>query len=444
MKTILKLSLLPAFVLFFAVSSIAQAYLNDPKYGADEESRKNCVMNISLYGGHYDQRNYDMAKPYWQKVLELCPAASKNTYIRGVRMIKTWHSQATTPARRKELVDSLMMLYDMRIEHFGDKGTLLGQKGMDLVSMDSDSYEQAYEYLKESIKLEGDGSSSPVLYTYMVLTKSMYDNNKLTAENVIETYALIADYLDVQVATNPDDGRLIQVKENVDAIFSNANVADCESLQNIFEIRIDNNPNDIDLVKNVHNLLSANRCEQTDFYVKTAKALYALEPTSSRAYELARVNLAKKDFKESEKYYKQAIALEEDAGQKSRFLVEYAGMVFNEFGNPQQARSLAQEAIDLLPNNGHAYILIGNIYADEKSCFSDDFQKKTVYWAAVDKFIKAKQVDSTVASDCNRLIEVYSQYFPAQNDIFFQDLTPNESYTVGCWINERTTIRPRP
>ena len=268
--------------------------------------------------------------------------------------------------------------------------------------------------------------------------------NKLTAENVIETYALIADYLDVQVATNPDDGRLIQVKENVDAIFSNANVADCESLQNIFEIRIDNNPNDIDLVKNVHNLLSANRCEQTDFYVKTAKALYALEPTSSRAYELARVNLAKKDFKESEKYYKQAIALEEDAGQKSRFLVEYAGMVFNEFGNPQQARSLAQEAIDLLPNNGHAYILIGNIYADEKSCFSDDFQKKTVYWAAVDKFIKAKQVDSTVASDCNRLIEVYSQYFPAQNDIFFQDLTPNESYTVGCWINERTTIRPRP
>jgi len=272
----------------------------------------------------------------------------------------------------------------------------------------------------------------------------MYDNNKLSAEDVIETYALIADYLDLQQVSNPDDGRLLQVKENVDAIFSTANVADCESLQKIFEPRVDNNSNDIDLVKKVHNLLSANRCEQTDFYVKTAKALYALEPTSNRAYELARVYVAKRDYQNSEQYYKQAIELEENKEQKSRFLVEYAGVVFNEFGKPQQARSLALEAIENNPNIGHAYILIGNIYANEKNCFSDDFQKKTVYWAAVDKFIKAKQVDPSVASDCDRLIEVYSQYFPAQSDIFFHDLNPNQRYTVGCWINESTTVRARP
>jgi tetratricopeptide (TPR) repeat protein len=431
-------------LLIFNVNAIAQAYLNDPKFGADEETRKECVVALSLYGEDYKQQNYDKAKPNWLKVLEICPGARQNTYVHGVRMIKTWYAEATSPSRKNELLDSLMMIYDMRIEYFDSRGTLLGQKGMDLASMDSDRYEEAYGYLKESIELEGDGSASSVLYTYMVLTKTMYDNNKLSAEDVIETYALIADYLDLQQVSNPDDGRLLQVKENVDAIFSTANVADCESLQKIFEPRVDNNSNDIDLVKKVHNLLSANRCEQTDFYVKTAKALYALEPTSNRAYELARVYVAKRDYQNSEQYYKQAIELEENKEQKSRFLVEYAGVVFNEFGKPQQARSLALEAIENNPNIGHAYILIGNIYANEKNCFSDDFQKKTVYWAAVDKFIKAKQVDPSVASDCDRLIEVYSQYFPAQSDIFFHDLNPNQRYTVGCWINESTTVRARP
>lgn len=444
MKTILKLSMLPMLLLIFNVNAIAQAYLNDPKFGADEETRKECVVALSLYGEDYKQQNYDKAKPNWLKVLEICPGARQNTYVHGVRMIKTWYAEATSPSRKNELLDSLMMIYDMRIEYFDSRGTLLGQKGMDLASMDSDRYEEAYGYLKESIELEGDGSASSVLYTYMVLTKTMYDNNKLSAEDVIETYALIADYLDLQQVSNPDDGRLLQVKENVDAIFSTANVADCESLQKIFEPRVDNNSNDIDLVKKVHNLLSANRCEQTDFYVKTAKALYALEPTSNRAYELARVYVAKRDYQNSEQYYKQAIELEENKEQKSRFLVEYAGVVFNEFGKPQQARSLALEAIEHNPNIGHAYILIGNIYANEKNCFSDDFQKKTVYWAAVDKFIKAKQVDPSVASDCDRLIEVYSQYFPAQSDIFFHDLNPNQRYTVGCWINESTTVRARP
>ncbi|NHB69984.1 tetratricopeptide repeat protein [Perlabentimonas gracilis] len=443
MKTILKLSLLPILVLMFDVSAVAQAYLNDPKFGADEEARKECVVALSLYGEDYKQRNYDKAKPNWLKVLEICPGARQNTYVHGVRMIKTWHADAT-PARKNELLDSLMMIYDMRIEHFDSRGTLLGQKGMDLASMDSDRYEEAFGYLKESIELEGDGSASSVLYTFMVLTKTMYDNNKLSAEDVIETYALIADYLDLQLVSNPDDGRLLQVKENVDAIFSTANVADCESLQKIFEPRIDNNSNDIDLVKKVHTLLSANRCEQTSFYIKTAKALFALEPTSNRAYELARVYVAKRDYQNSEQYYKQAIELEENLEQKSKFLVEYAGVVFNEFGKPQQARSLALEAIENNPNIGHAYILIGNIYANEKNCFSDDFQKKTVYWAAVDKFIKAKQVDPSVANDCDRLIEVYTQYFPAQSDIFFHDLNPNQRYTVGCWINESTTVRARP
>lgn len=445
MKTILKQGLLlAAMLLVFSSGSFAQAYLKDPKYGVDEESRKECAVNLSLYREHYNQKNYAMAKPSWLKVLTICPAASQNAYIHGVRMMKTWIEEEQNLTKKKELIDSLMMVYDMRIEYFDRQGVLLGQKGMDLISLDSERYEEAYKMLKQSIDEEKDGSDSPVIYTFMAVTKTMFDNGKIPAETVIENYAMLADYLDVQIKAKPDDGRLTQIKENVDAMFSSAGVADCNNLSEIFEPRIDNNPNDIDLIKKTHALLSANRCEGSDFYRKVAVKLHANEPSALLAYELSKIFLNMKNFTRAEEYFKNAIELEQDPTRKSVFLVEYGNIVYNEFKNPQKARTLALEALSLNPQMGHAYILIGNIYAGEKSCFGDEFQKKTVYWAAVDKFIKAKQVDPTLAGDCERLIDVYTQYFPAQNDIFFQDLQPNQQYTVGCWINETTTVRARP
>jgi tetratricopeptide (TPR) repeat protein len=445
MKTNLKKGLfLAATFLILSSSSFAQAYLNDPKYGADEESRRECAVNLSLYREHYNQKNYKMAKPSWLKVLNICPAASQNAYIHGVRMMKTWIDEERNPIRKAELTDSLMMVYDMRMEHFNRHGILMGQKGMDLFSIDTERYEEAYEMLKKSIEEEKDGSDSPVIYTYMVVTKTMFDNGKLPAEAVIETYALLADYLDEQIKARPDDDRLISVKENVDALFSSAGVADCNNLTEIFESRIDNNPDDVDLIKKTHSLLSANRCEGTDFYQKTVVKLFDKEPEAMLAYEIAKIFTGSKNYEKAEVYFKHAIELEQDPTRKSVFLVEYAGIIFNEFSNPQKARTLALQALSENPNMGHAYILIGNIYAAEKNCFGDDFQKKTVYWAAVDKFAKAKQVDPTIADDCDRLIDVYKQYFPAQNDIFFQDLQPNQTYTVGCWINETTTVRARP
>lgn len=444
MKRILTLNLLTlSLLLLFAINGIAQAYLKEAKYGVDEEARQQCVVALSLYGENYKQRNYDKAKPDWLKVLNICPAASQNTYIHGARMMKKWIDEEVAPSRKEEMIDSLMMIYDMRIEHFNAKGKLLGQKGMDLMSIDPNRYEEAYGILKESVEISGEKSTGVTLYTFMAVTNTMYENGKLNGEDVINTYARLADYLDIKLAAKPDDSRLLQVKENIDAIFTNAGVADCESLQNIFEPRI-NEEASLGLAKMVSSLLAANSCQTSDFYKKTAEVLYKLEPTAARAYELARIYVNAKDYNKAEELYKDAVEHEEDLVTKSKFLVEYGNMVFNDKGNPQQGRLLALEALKINPNLGHAYILIGHIYAAEKSCFSDDFQKKTVYWAAVDQFAKAKRVDSSVADDCDRLINTYMQYFPAKNDIFFQDLHINDRYTVGGWINEVTTVRARP
>jgi len=360
-------------------------------------------------------------------------------------MIKEWIDAENNPNRKTELLDSLMMIYDMRIENFPQgTGSLIGQKGMDLYTIDPQRYEEAYKFMKESIEIEKETAGSSSIYTYMIITKDMYDNKKIDADQVIETYSQLADFLDIQIAAKPDDEKITQVKETVDAIFSSAGVANCENLVAIFGPRVDANPKDAVLAKKTFNLLNANKCTSIPLYRITGEIVFENEPTSSLAYELSKLFVVLGEFRKAERYYQEAIKLETDAIKKSVYLVEYAGIVSREFNNPQQSRTLALQAISENPGLGHAYLHIGLLYASEKACGGDDFAKTTVYWAAVDKFYKAKQVDPNLAGECDRLIDFYTQYFPAGNEIFFQDLKPDDTYTVGCWINERTTVRAKP
>ena len=63
------------------------------------------------------------------------------------------------------------------------------------------------------------------------------------------------------------------------------------------------------------------------------------------------------------------------------------------------------------------------------------------YSAAIDKFIAAKNMDSSVAELANKKIASYSKYLPTNEDAFFNGYKEGDTYTVGCWINESTKVR---
>ena len=76
-------------------------------------------------------------------------------------------------------------------------------------------------------------------------------------------------------------------------------------------------------------------------------------------------------------------------------------------------------------------------------CGDNEFEKSCVFWAAVDKFARAKSVDPTLSDEASDLVSKYSEYFPNVEDAFFYGFENGQEYTVGCWINERTTVRTR-
>jgi hypothetical protein len=56
-------------------------------------------------------------------------------------------------------------------------------------------------------------------------------------------------------------------------------------------------------------------------------------------------------------------------------------------------------------------------------------------------FVKARQVDSSVAAEATRLINTYSRYMPTVEDIHQRLMSEGQSFFVGCWIQESTTVR---
>jgi hypothetical protein len=54
---------------------------------------------------------------------------------------------------------------------------------------------------------------------------------------------------------------------------------------------------------------------------------------------------------------------------------------------------------------------------------------------------RAKALDPEVRDEAQTLINKYFEYMPTREDISKRLLTEGDDFTVGCWIQEKTTVR---
>ena len=430
----------------FSIPSMGQKGVDDgSKYGHGEDSIR-CVRNFSLYNEYYKQKNYKDALPYWKIVFAECPNVSSNIYLHGVRMFDQKMNAAKDIEVKHSYLDTIMMIYDQRIQYFGREGYVLGRKGKDFLELRKDNLEdvqKGYDMIKKSISLQNEKSQIDILVIYMTASTTLFEGEKIDGERVIENYALISDIIDKQIAKKPDEENLLRAKEAIDNVFATSGAATCDGLITLFTSKFEQAPNDVNQMKKILTLLGQTKCSETEFYFTVSTAYHKQEPTSKSAYLLAQMNVDRKQYESAARYFKEAVELETDDVEKSKYYLKLGEITYRELGNHSLARTYAREARDANPLSGHPYILIGSIYAASKACGEDELGEKAVYWIAVDYFIKAKSVDPELSEVANKNISVYSQHFPDTETIFFHGFKEGDEYLVECWINEKTKVRAR-
>lgn len=415
------------------------------KYGETEEDSVNCLKYLSLYTEFYNQKAYDDALRPMLAALTTCPGASKNLYIRGANILNHKLKELKTSNEdemQSKYLDSLKLLYDLRIENFGQRGYVLGRKGTDMLRYGtSDDFKEAYDELRESIKLTGNETQAGIIAAVYQAAYVLQAKSIIEKEEALELYGELADITDANIPGEDADSYK-KAQESVDQIFGK--IATCTDLVEIFTPKFKANPKDTSLLSNIINLLDMQGCTDEELFLKASKNLDKVQPSGESKYGIGVALLKKQEYKEAVTYLKEAADLLEDDIEKKVSALNYAGSALIQLKRYPEVKQAALKALEADPNNGEAYMLIGDAYFyGSKSVGDSKCTKAGGYWAAIPKYQKAKSLDSELADKADRKIGSARAQFPDKQECFFEDITDGQSFTVGGWINETVTVETK-
>lgn len=440
-------------MLAFTTGAFAQKGVVDgSKYGHGEDSIR-CTTNLTLFADDVKQGRIADAYPKWLIVFNECPLAHSSIYTDGVKIANTLYQREKDAVKKEEYYNLLMKVYDQRAKYFGNNAKyptsyIRGLKGISILDYKGDNTEavkEAYALLEEAVSGKITTVQAAFILRYMTSTVQLFKEGVLTAEQVVNNYIKVSDINDKLIASataKAKDG-FEQAKGSVEQVFASSGAADCDIITKIFGPKLDENKDNLEWLKMVNYLLVKADCNDSDIFFSTSEYRHRIEPSAASAYGLAKMYLKQGETDRAMEFYQEATTLEDDNNMKARYFYEM-GMINLSKDNYSAARTYANRAIEARGDWGAPYILIGKCYAaGAKQIGSKEFEKKAGYWAAVDKFARAKSVDADVVQEANELINLYSQYFPGSEELFFEGIQDGTSYTVGGWIGEKTTVRSK-
>ncbi|MBP8790294.1 MAG: tetratricopeptide repeat protein [Breznakibacter sp.] len=440
-------------LLTVTTGTFAQKGVEDgSKYGHGEDSIR-CTTNLTLFADDVKQGKLAEAYTKWIIVFNECPLAHSSIYTDGAKIASALYEKEKDAVKKEEYYNLLMKVYDQRIKYFGDNSRYPASyvKGLKAVSMldykrsDVEVVKVANQLLEESLAGKPNTIQAAFALNYMTSSIALFKEGSFNAEKVVNNYIKVAGLSDQLIAAASDKTKesYTQAKVGIEQLFASSGAADCQTIATIFGAKLEANKENLDWLKMVNYLLVRAECTESDLFFSTSEYRHRIEPSSASAYGLAKMYLKQNDSNRALEFYKEAVELETEPVQKSKFLYEM-GLISMSHENYQMARSYANKALELRSDWGAPYILIGKLYAaGAKNIGTKEFEKKAGYWVAVDKFYKAKTVDATITQEANELINLYSQYFPGSEELFFEGIQDGATYTVGGWIGEKTTVRAK-
>jgi len=170
----MKKSIIILLALILAVPAFAQG-----KFGADSAE---CVKYLSYYSEYVKQNNLDDAAAPWRQAISLCPpTANQNLLLNGTKILRNEIRKTRDPQRRHEIIDSLLMLHDVRSQAYPkyyEKS--LDNKAVDAINYLKGNPKRQYDILSE-VTSKITTNCSPVVYvTMMQLSSDLYKKASLT------------------------------------------------------------------------------------------------------------------------------------------------------------------------------------------------------------------------------------------------------------------------
>lgn len=416
------------------------------KYGADSA---NCIKYLSFYKDYFKQKSYNEALPNWREAFKRCPPTANQTMlVDGTTLMRKLISQnSKNPVYREKLVDSLMMIHDIRIANYPKYAvTARNNKGLDLANYVQNDPERLYKEYGEIIAGNKTKTKPTILLFYFDSAVELYKNGSLDEEEIIGVYEGCMELLSKMDPKDAADKEMVDdMKVKIEELFASNNIADCDKLIELYTPKFEADPQNIELAEKIVRFMSAaDGCTDNALFISAATSIHKSNPTHASAYTLYKLNASTGKSAEAVKYLQEAIDREDsDAAQDAEYYYELA--VYNfKCGNNLAAEQAAKKVIPIATTSeikGKTYMLIGTIWGGVR-CDGNDIAKRAPYWVAVDYFERAKAADPELAAEANKRINEYKKYYPLTADAFMFGVNDGETYQVSCGgFKANTTVR---
>jgi tetratricopeptide (TPR) repeat protein len=429
-----------ALTLGATMSAYAQNALEDTRYGATAEERKTNLGKLNFLSDAYNAKNWNEAAVYVRDLMNDAPNAHSSIYVWGATTYSQKAARATSVAEKKIYVDSVMLIYDRRVQHFGsadpNRGTpyILQMKANAYLGLNPMDREGVRKFYKEAVEAAGANVKADLVLAYFQQLVNDFKGTIITPEELLVAY----EELQPKLANATQEER-----DGFTGLFATSGAADCAVLEELYTKELAAKPGDVDVLGKAFNLMSMAGCE-TPFYFSVAEQYYAAAPSTDVAIRLATMFEKQEQFEKALKYLGETIPNESSPTSKANLYVRVAA---SELGlkRSSAAAQAARQAIALDSSNGIAHMLLAEAYAGG-AAQCGGFHGQTVYWLAYDELIRAREADPSLNEAATSRMASFRGSFPTKEDgfMYIEGYADGKSYTVNCgWVSGTTTIRSR-
>ncbi|TCI91436.1 hypothetical protein [Tenacibaculum sp. M341] len=414
------------------------------------QANQECTLKYNLFKGNVTTKKYEEAKPDLNWLMDNCSKLSVNIYKYGSKVAD----------KTKDAVLA-KKVYETRLANFPNKETAKAHsdyatflsknklasddeifKILELaygISPKDMSVKNIYKYFEGVLNKYKDSDPQKVFDTYDDVVESV--GEKLDDYNKKISPLLVKDSLGTIDAKEKrrlkaytiNSKALGQVEGGLDAKLSE--IATCERLIPIYTKDFDANKDNGTWLRRAVSRLYNKGCQTDPLFEKLAVRYSEVSPSADACSFVA--GILEKNGKKAEaaKKRKECFDLETDPLKKARLKLREAQGT----SSKSRARALAYEALKFNPNMGKAYLFIASLYAKSaNSCGSDEFEKRMVYVAALNKAQKAQRVDPGCGA--GRYIKSYKGNVPSKKLIFQKGVTSGSSHKINCWVGETVRV----
>ncbi len=431
-----------AFVFLASVSAFSQC-----KEVIWPENKAKAEESVAIYSDALKQGHYRGATAGLQWMLANAPKWQTKLYIDGTEIYNKLATAEKDPVKKQVLVDSLMMLYDMRITNCGDEANVLNRKALYALAFNGQNKAKTADVLALYDKvfvLSGNNVQDNNLVPYMQavqLNVALLKN--LTEDQILQRYEKISEIIDIKtkkaLAENKHDvvERLKQYKSTIDDILPKCGVKiDCDFVRKNMAPKFRQNPSDIAMAKKVFQFMTMGGCIEDPLWLEAAEVIHKTSPDYGLAKNMGKIYAKNGNMEKAEVLINESVTLATSPKDKSDSYI-LQGDLLSQRGSKSSARESYRKAASADASSKEGLEKIGDLYMGAgKDCAKQVSmaEDRLIYIAAYEMYAKA--------GNQQKMAQARGQ-FPSVTELFELNWKEGETKSISCWVGETVVLRTR-